>query len=45
MQALLFGKIIMNKQKTTLERQVEDKLKTKLRVLINSELIRKELKQ
>lgn len=45
MQALLFGKIIMNKQKIALERQIEDKLKTKLRVLINSELIRKELKQ
>ena len=45
MQVLLFGKIIMNRQKIILEKQAEDKLKRKLRVLINLEWIRKELKQ
>lgn len=45
MKALLFDKIIMNRQKIILERQVEDKLKRKLRMLIYLELLRKELKQ
>ena len=44
MPALLFGKIIINRQKLILVRQVVDKLKQKLRVLWSLELIRKDLK-